>query len=226
MNAPSPTQRRVVVLVVWAGVVGAWLWHSRSSGDGVTGSLQQLVDSLRGRWWAIPAYILAYLARPLLLFPASLLTIAGGILFGPGVGIAVVLVASNASAMVAYGIGRALSADPTHGRDATSLVARWSERLRARSFVTVLVMRLAFLPYDLVNYACGALRINPGAFLAATAIGSLPGTISFVLAGASLERVDSGIDGFDPTVFAASVVLFVLSIAVAKAFQRRETAAA
>lgn len=223
MKTPSTTQRRVIVLGVWAGVIAGWLWHSRSSDDGVTESLQQLVDSLRGQWWAIPAYILAYLARPLLLFPASLLTVAGGILFGPTIGIAVVLVAANASAMVAYGVGRALSADPSHERDATSLVARWSERLRARSFVTVLVMRFAFLPYDLVNYACGALRISAGAFLAATAIGSLPGTISFVLAGASLERVDRGVDGFDPKVFAISVVLFVVSIAVAKAFQQRET---
>ena len=223
MSPPSPTQRRVAVLVVWAAVIGVWLWHSRSSGEGVADSLQQLVDSLSGQWWAIPAYVLAYMARPLLLFPASLLTIAGGILFGPAVGIAVVLVASNASAMVAYGVGRALSADPSHERDANSLVARWSQRLRDRSFVTVLVMRLAFLPYDLVNYACGALHINPGAFLAATAIGSLPGTISFVLAGASLERVDRGIDGFDPKVFAASLVLFVVSIVVAKSFQRRET---
>lgn len=226
MTPPTPTQRRVAVIALWIGVAGAWLWHSRTTGNGVTESLQHLVDQLRGRWWAVPAYVMAYMARPLLLFPASLLTIAGGILFGPGLGIAVVLVASNASAMVAYGIGRVLSADPSHQRDATSMVARWSERLRDRSFVTVLVMRLAFLPYDLVNYACGALRIHPGAFLAATAIGSLPGTISFVLAGASLERVDRGIDGFDPKVFAASVVLFVVSLAVAKAFQRRETVAA
>ncbi len=226
MRRLSVTQRRVAVLAVWAGVVIAWLWHARSTGDGVTDSLQRLVDALSGRWWAIPAYVVAYMARPLLLFPASLLTIAGGILFGPAVGIAVVLVASNASAMVAYGVGRALSSDPSRKRDATSLVTRWSERLRARSFVTVLVMRLAFLPYDLVNYACGALVINPGAFLAATAIGSLPGTISFVLAGASLHRVDRGLHGFDPKVFAASVLLFVVSLAIAKAFQRREAATA
>lgn len=226
MTWVSMGRRRTVIVVFWAAIVAVWIWHSRSSGDGVTESLQQLVDSLRGNWWAIPAYVLAYAARPLLLFPASLLTIAGGILFGPAVGIAVVLVASNASAMVAYGVGRALRADPSHRRDATSLVARWSERLRARSFATVLVMRLAFLPYDLVNYACGALGINPGAFLAATAIGSLPGTVSFVLAGASLDRVDSGVDGFDPRVFAVSLALFVVSLVVAKLFQHREQVAA
>lgn len=226
MSRPSATQRRLAVLLLWATVVTAWLWHTHSTGAGVTDSLQQLVDALRGRWWAIPAYVLAYTARPLLLFPASLLTIAGGIIFGPAVGIAVVLVASNASAMVAYGVGRALSTDLSNERETTSLVARWSARLRAKSFVTVLVMRLAFLPYDLVNYACGALGINPGAFLAATAIGSLPGTVSFVLAGASLERVDHGLEGFDPKVFVASVLLFIVSIAVAKTFQRRETGVA
>ena len=56
-------------------------------------------------------------------------------------------------------------------------------------------MRLLFLPYDLVNYVCGALRITWSSFLLATALGSLPGTVSFVLLGASLERVDQGLDG-------------------------------
>lgn len=227
MTPPTVFQRRVLIVVVWVSLITAWVWHTRSTGDGVTESLQRLVDQLRGHWWAIPTYVLAYAARPLLLFPASLLTIAGGVLFGPVVGVAVVLVASNLSALVAYWVGRSLRGDePSEVDSSESLVARWSGRLRARSFVTVLVMRLAFLPYDLVNYACGALAIHPGAFLAATAIGSLPGTVSFVLAGASLERVDQGIDGFDPKVFAASVVLFVISLVVAKGFQRREAAAA
>lgn len=84
-----------------------------------------------------------------------------------------------------------------------------------------MLMRLAFLPYDLVNYSAGFLRINAGAFVAATALGSLPGTISFVLAGASLQRLDAGLAGFDPKVFAASVAIFTVSIAISKVIQRQ-----
>ena len=228
--SPSPWRRRLLVIGLWASAALAWLWYLHASDEGAVDTLQRIVDALRGAWWAIPAYVAIYAARPLLLFPASLLTIAGGIVFGPVVGIAVVLVASNLSAMVAYTVGRALATDPgdedgsaagADGAKAT-FAARWSTRMRERSFVTILVMRLAYLPYDLVNYAAGLLRIRPGAFLAATAIGSLPGTVSFVLAGSSIDRVDEGLTGFDPKVFAVSAVLFVLSLIGAKLLQRND----
>lgn len=50
----------------------------------------------------------------------------------------------------------------------------------ANSFETVLIMRFIFLPYDLVNYLAGILRIDLKAFILATLLGSIPGTIAFV----------------------------------------------
>ena len=83
-------------------------------------------------------------------------------------------------------------------------------------------MRLALLPYDVVNYLCGFLRIKPWPFLAATAIGSLPATVAFVLAGASVERVDAGASGLDARVLIAAAALFVASLAVARVLHRGE----
>ncbi len=214
------------VIALWVGAIGGWFWHLQSSGSSPTDSMQAVVDAARGAWWAPLLYIAAYAARPLLLFPASIITIAGGILFGPWWGTLIVVIASNLSAMIAYHVGRSLTSPPGGDGSSTTLMARWSRRMEQESFLTVMVMRLAFLPYDLVNYACGFLRIRPGAFLAATAIGSFPGTLSFVLAGASIERIDDGLSGFDPKVFVASVVLFVVSLFVAKALQRRNDTAA
>ncbi|MBT4985424.1 MAG: hypothetical protein HOM89_12395, partial [Ilumatobacter sp.] len=59
-------------------------------------------------------------------------------------------------------------------------------------------------------------------FITATAIGSLPGTISFVLLGASLERVDQGLGGIDPIALVLSVVIFVSSLVIARAAKRRQ----
>ncbi|CAN5595256.1 hypothetical protein BH23ACT3_BH23ACT3_10700 [soil metagenome] len=114
---------------------------------------------------------------------------------------------ANASAMVGYGVGGAFTADVE--RDGR--LAPWRHRLRANSFESVLLMRLLFVPYDLVNYTAGFLRIRWRPFLAATAIGSLPGTASFVLLGASLTRLDDGVDGIDRTTLAISVLLIVVS---------------
>lgn len=211
---------KATIAGVWLAVIGGWTWYLRASGQTPVDWLQGLVDAASGAWWAIPAFVLAYLARPLLLFPASLLTIAAGILFGPVVGIPVAIVAATASAFVAFQIGKTFSPTAVRAGDRATVIDRWSSRLRNESFLTVMLMRLAFLPYDLVSYSAGFLRINAGSFVAATALGSLPGTISFVLAGASLQRLDAGLDGFDPTVFAASLAIFAGSIAISKVVQR------
>jgi len=172
------------------------------------------------------AYIGVYLARPVVLFPASILTVVGGLLFGPVAGVLVVVVAANASAMLAYGIGRLLGRAP--GRDDSadeaeqSLARRWSGRMRDNSFETVLIMRLLFLPYDLVNYLSGILRLAWLPFLVATALGSLPGTVSFVLLGASLDDLDDGLGGIDPVTLGASLTIFVVSLLVARLLRRRQ----
>lgn len=218
---------RVAVVVAWGLALVGWTWRLRATGTSPTESLQRMVDALDGAWWAIPAFVTVYALRSFVLFPASLLTIAAGLLFGPTVGVGVAVVGANLSALVAFHVGRTFSpvTVAAAGEGTVGLLGRWSGRLRERSFVTVMVMRLAFLPYDLVNYAAGFLRINVVAFLGATALGSLPGTISFVLVGASLERLDAGAAGFDPRVFLASVGVFAASMVVAKVLQRREVAA-
>jgi uncharacterized membrane protein YdjX (TVP38/TMEM64 family) len=94
--------------------------------------------------------------------------------------------------------------------------------MRTHSFETVLVMRLLFLPYDLVNYLAGLLRLRWVPFLLATALGSLPGTVSFVLLGASLDRVDEGLGGIDPVALVASMVIFVASLVVAQVLRLRQ----
>lgn len=221
--------QRGVVVVLWLTVVLLWRNYQTSNDLSTTDVGQRFIDTVGAAWWGVFAYIAVYLVRPLVLFPASVLTVMGGVLFGPWAGVAVVVVAANASAMVAYGVGRLLGTvpDPRSVPDDTadenlSLVRKWSQRLRDNSFETVFVMRLLFLPYDLVNYVCGALRIRWTSFLLATALGSLPGTVSFVLLGASLERVDQGLDGINPWAVGASVAIFVVSIVISRLLGKRQ----
>jgi uncharacterized membrane protein YdjX (TVP38/TMEM64 family) len=209
--------------MVWAFVLAGWFYYQRSTGLGTVATLQRFIDGARGGWWAFSVFIVVYTIRPLVLFPASLLTVAGGLLFGPLLGIVATVVGANASALFAYWLARSLGFDPSGQTDAgEGVLGRWAERMRAESFLTVLLMRLAFLPYDLVNYGAGFLRIRPGAFLLATAIGSLPGTISFTLAGASIESLEQGPSGVDPWVLAASALLFFVSVLLAPLVKRGE----
>jgi len=218
--------QRAVVATLWISALLVWRDYQTSNDLSTTETGQRFIDAVDSAWWGVAAYVGVYLIRPIVLFPASILTITGGVLFGP-VGIVVVVVAANSSALIAYGIGRLLGTTPgsdtSERSDDESFVSRWSNRLRTNSFETVFVMRLLFLPYDLVNYVCGALRIRWTSFLLATALGSLPGTISFVLLGASLERIDRGLDGINPIAIVASVVIFVVSIATSRIIRKRQS---
>ena len=226
-GAGSPTiwVQRCLVAAAWIGAIVAWQVYQSSNGLSTTETAQEFIDTVGGAWWGVFAYVLVYLARPIVLFPASILTIVGGILFGPVAGVLIVIVAANASAMIAYGIGRLLGrapgTDDDIADDEASLARRWSARMRNNSFETVLIMRLLFLPYDLVNYLSGVLRLRWLPFLVATALGSLPGTVSFVLFGASLDRVDEGLSGIDPVTLGASIFIFLVSLLIARLLRRR-----
>ncbi len=221
--------QRGAIAALWLSAILGWRWFQQREGLSTIETAQQLVDAIDGAWWGLLAFGLAYLARPILLFPASIATVASGLLFGPVVGVLAVVVAANASAMLAYVIGRALAggsrrgAAGDEGDEHAGLVRRWGDRMRSNSFETVFVMRLLFLPYDLVNYASGALRIRWTSFLLATALGTLPGTIAFVLLGASIERLDEGFGGINPWTIVASVAIFVVSIAIARITRARTT---
>lgn len=218
--------QRGAIVTLWIAAIVGWRWFQSREGLSTIETAQRLVDEIDGVWWGLLAYALAYLLRPLLLFPATVITIAAGVLFGPVVGVLIVIVAANASAMLAYGLGRLLAGEgqvddePSDGAQA-GLIARWGERMRSSSFESVFIMRLLFLPYDLVNYASGALRIRWTSFLLATALGTLPGTIAFVLLGASVERLDDGLGGINPWTIVASVAIFVASLVIARIARRR-----
>ncbi|MFV9507320.1 MAG: VTT domain-containing protein [Oscillochloridaceae bacterium umkhey_bin13] len=90
-------------------------------------------------------------------------------------------------------------------------------------------MRLIFLPYDLVNYLAGFLRVPYRPFILASILGSLPGTLTFVLAGASLAIDDIFAGNFsvaaiNPWMLGLSAILFVGGIVVSWFLKRRETA--
>lgn len=218
----SATRVRLAAAVVWAaGVAGVIVW-ALAAGIGAGEAATRLVDAIQGSAWGPVAFVAVYLLRPLLFFSAAVLTVAGGFLFGAAGGVALVVLAANGSAMVAYGLARWFGAGVGDQADPSGRLARWTARLRHRSFESVISMRLLHLPYDLVSYLAGAVRIHPGAFLLGTAIGSLPATVAFVLFGASLESFDGGVPAIDGPVLIASGILLATGLALSHIMRRRE----
>lgn len=214
---------KLIALACWLLALGGYQWYAWRNDLSSLAVAQQLIGVLSNSAYGPLLFIALYMLRPLLLFSAALLSIAAGFVFGPVWGVVYTLIGSNSSATVAYVVGRFFGRGLLTGAQATSLVQRYAERLRSNSFVAVMIMRLIFLPYDLVNYLAGFLRIDYRAFITATILGSIPGTFAFVLAGASIQGdFRDGQPGFDPRVFAASLAIFGISLLVARYLKRRE----
>lgn len=205
---------RLAALFLWCGLLGGYYWYAwQHNLLSPLEAVQRLVEFMTSNALGPLIYIAFYAARPLVLFPASLLTVAAGFVFGPILGTLLVVLGSNISASVAYVVGRYFGGRLLDSERAAGVARRHAERLRENGFESVLLMRLVYVPYDLVNYLAGSLRIGWMPFIMATALGSLPGTVSFVLFGASIEGDFAGeMPGLDPWILLASALIFAASL--------------
>ena len=166
--------------------------------------------------------IVAYTIRPLIFFPATLLTALSGALFGFWWGVIYTIIGENASANLAYWIGRFFGKD---ARLEDSVLGNWVTALRQRPFGTVLFMRLFYVPFDLTNYGSGILKLPWLSYTMATLIGIMPGLVTFVALGASIDldafaETGLSVDIFDPRFLALSVGIFIVSLWLSRVLQR------
>jgi uncharacterized membrane protein YdjX (TVP38/TMEM64 family) len=216
---------KFIALVFWLLLVGGYWWYARANDLTISASIRQLAFVLTDSAYGPLIYITLYILRPLIFFPATLITVLAGFLFGPVAGIIYTIIGSNSSALLAFFVGGYFGRGMLEAEESTGLLQRWADRLRDNSFETVLLMRLLFLPYDAVHYVAGFLHIDWKAFILATAIGSIPGTISFVLLGASFGTLDQLLKGeisLNPWALGSSVALILASLALSRYLKRRE----
>lgn len=135
--------------------------------------------------WAPVIYLLAY-GQPLIPLPASVMTITGGLAFGPAWGTVAALVGATLRACSEFLVARLL------GREAVSKLlkgkaATLDQRIADRGFQTVLLIRLIpSLPFDMLNYGLGFSRVRFGTYAIASFLGMIPGSFAFVYLGYSL----------------------------------------
>ncbi|MBE2220996.1 MAG: TVP38/TMEM64 family protein [Anaerolineae bacterium] len=217
--------QKLIALAFWLLLLGSYWYYVTANDLTLADSVENLAVLLTTSAFGPLLYIIIYWLRPLIFFPATVLTVLGGFLFGP-IGIIYTIIGANGSAMVAFAVGYFFGQGVLKdNEDSAGFIQKYTTRMRENSFETVLLMRLIFLPYDLVNYSAGFLRIKWLPFLLATAVGSLPGTISFVLLGASFGTLDEMLAGelkVNPPVLVSSIALIVVSIGFSRLLKRRE----
>lgn len=219
---------KIAGILLWALLIGGYLYYLRVNQLTVHQALTQLVHLLTSPWGPL-LYIVLYTCSPLFFASAAVLAVIGGAAFGAGSvsnlawAIGYTIIGSLGAAQLAYGLGRLFGADLLASDE--GLVSRYATRMRQNSFITVLVMHLLFLPYELVNFLSGILRINWKAFILATFLGSLPGFFTFVPFGAALDlkKLMLGQEPeFSPSMLIFGGVILVISLLIARYLKRRE----
>ncbi len=134
-----------------------------------------------------------YALATVLFLPGSVLTLAGGALFGPLWGTLWSLTGATVGAALAFLAARHLGADWVERRAGPRL-QRLSDGVAAEGWRFVAFVRLVPLfPFNLLNYALGLTRVRFLPYLLATWVFMLPGALAYTWLGyAGREAVAGG----------------------------------
>lgn len=118
--------------------------------------------------------------------PRPVLNIAAGAIFGAQAGTFSATAGTVIGAGIAFGLGRVLGQDALRPLMRARWLAAADRQMSHRGFRAMLIIRLLpGVPFAASNYGAAVSRMRWSAFLGATALGSVPNTAAYVLAGSS-----------------------------------------
>ena len=135
--------------------------------------------------WAPLVYLAAY-GQPIVPLPASIMTIAAGLAFGPLWGTLAALGGATTRACSQFAVARLF------GREAVAKllkgkVAQLDQKIGENGFNAVLLIRLIpNFPFDVQNYTLGFSKVRFLPYAIASFLGMIPGSFAFVYLGYSL----------------------------------------
>ncbi|MFI9275679.1 TVP38/TMEM64 family protein [Kitasatospora sp. NPDC052896] len=210
-SARSPWVRFTLLALLLAAAAGSvLLWDPSRAADAVPGA------------WRAPAFVLLFALGTLAFLPKPALNVAAGLLFGAERGVAVAVLGTTLGAALAFGLGRGLGREAVRPLLRGQALTALDRRLTEQGFRSVLLLRLVpGVPFQAVNLgaAFSGTRLRP--YLAGTALGVLPGTAAYVVAGSAAGSPGS------PAFLASTaviVLLGLLSLLAMRRSRRRATA--
>jgi uncharacterized membrane protein YdjX (TVP38/TMEM64 family) len=143
---------------------------------------------------------------------AAILTLAGGFLFGSLLGTAFVNLGATSGATLAFLAARYLLRDWVEQKFGSKL-GPIQEGFATNAFSYLMTLRLIPLfPFFLVNMVSGLTRVSVGTYVAATALGIIPGSFVYAYAGRQLGTINSLKEIASPNVLLAFTLLGILAL--------------
>ena len=143
---------------------------------------------------------------------AVILTLAGGFLFGSLFGTLLVNIGATTGATLAFLTARYLLRDWVEQKFGSKL-GSIQEGFASNAFSYLMTLRLIPLfPFFLVNMVSGLTRVSVGTYVAATALGIIPGSFVYAYAGRQLGTINSLKEIASPNVLLAFTLLGILAM--------------
>lgn len=215
---------KIILGLVWISVISVIISYMYLNGISFSEGYTVVTDNIKyfvtmfGIWGGI-LYILIYTFRPLLFFPATVLTTLSGALFGPFLGFVYTMIGENLSANFAFTISRYFRGDKVNVN--SEWVKKIDKKVKNEGFMTTLLLRFLWAPFDGVNYGLGLTSIKQRDFALGTIIGIIPGALVFILLGNVLGNGTSLTTTQIVINIGLSLLLFVLSLYLSKYLKKR-----
>jgi uncharacterized membrane protein YdjX (TVP38/TMEM64 family) len=138
----------------------------------------------------------AYLGAALAALPVGAVTMIAGYSYGVGWGLAVIAPLCVAGAVASFAVGRTVLRKRIERRLHDNRRFRAIDRaIGNEGFRITLLVRLSpILPFGVLNYVLSATSVRPATYTAATALGTLPGTLLYVYLGSMAGGATGGGD--------------------------------
>ena len=127
-----------------------------------------------------------YVLRLLFFLPASFVLFLTGMICGPEKGEMIAVIGLTLSGSIEFLLVRS-SFSAALSKSSNKLLLGWRERINRAPFHSILLMRIGFVPFDIVNIAAALARAPFRSFVAATALGITPTSLPIIVSGASVD---------------------------------------
>ncbi|MBD9361396.1 FAD-dependent oxidoreductase [Methylomonas fluvii] len=212
---------RLILLLIMAGLIGLFfsfdLEHELSLNNL---KLQQAVIAEyrnNNPLSALALYALLYIAVTALSLPgATILTLAGGAVFGLLWGTLIVSFASSIGATLAFLAARFLFRDWVKFHFGPRLQAIEDGVRRDGAFYLFTLRLVPLFPFFMINLAMGLTPIKTRTFYWVSQLGMLAGTLVYVNAGTQLAKIDSLSAILSPALLGSFALLGVFPLAAKK----------
>jgi len=163
--------------------------------------------------WGPAAFIAGYALAVAAFVPGSLLTLAGGAIFGVAAGTAYVFCAAVLGSSLGFLIARYVARSAVERRIAGNEKFAAIDRAVGRSgrWIVFLLRLSPVFPFSLLNYALGLTSVRFLDYLAAS-VGMLPGTLLYVYSGKAVGDVAALAGGAQRTRGASDFALLAVGL--------------